>query len=392
MNEANETTLIKEIQKEYIKIDDKWMKLHFHTLIGLTLVGFVFECILGITLYATGYVEIALLRYALKYILAPLLFNLFFIASASWAVHTHRLRQKQRAYIISLLFVGVCFVIFSIHCIFDSLYLIFTIPILLTVVYSDFALTSATAFVSIAAKIISELFVVWDPDKVFPLKTQLGITNFIISIFILCIFYLVCMIVIRFLKEKNAASIQKEIEYYQVQQKLIIDELTETYNRKGLRNAFENMVEDMCENTYTFVMLDLDNFKTLNDTMGHDKGDQFLIEFSRILKRNCTDGAVPFRFGGDEFCILFSNVELDRVTAKCQNIQSDLKVYGSSIADISLSTSIGIAQYKKNMTATQLLRNTDAALYRSKESKGDICVFEDMDTPDPIEPKPSGSQ
>ncbi|MGE4483559.1 MAG: GGDEF domain-containing protein [Oscillospiraceae bacterium] len=379
MDKENESSIIIEIQSEYKKIENKWLRLHYLTFIGLVIFGFLVECILGVKLYVMGCVEISLTRYVVKYILSPLVFNSCLIFTGILAIHSSFFQQKIKVYFISLLFVGVCFVFFSVHSIFASLYLIFTAPILLTVVYSDYILTTVTAFVSIAAKTIAELFVVWDPDKINPLQSDLGLTDFVISICIMCAFYAVCIIVIRFEKQKNVASIQKEIERHQMQQRLITDELTDVSNRTALHNAFQNIVGDSSGNTYIFVMIDLDNFKTLNDTLGHDKGDQCLKEFGSILRKYRTDNSVPFRFGGDEFCILFKNTTLENVIEICKNIQNDLKNSAASNACVSLTASVGIARYTSKMSAAQLLQNTDSALYRSKATKSSICVYSDFD-------------
>ena len=249
----------------------------------------------------------------------------------------------------------------------------------MTVIYSDYVLTSVTAVLSISTKIVSDLFVVWDPDKVNPLESDLGITNLMISIFILCAFYAVCIIVIHFEKEKNAAAIQKEIGYYHTQQKLKMDELTDIYNRTALRNAFQSMEADASDNGYIFVMADIDNFKALNDTFGHDLGDRCIREFASILKKNCDKDAIPFRFGGDEFCILFKNTALKDVVFICKNIQHDLKNSAVSKARMLVTASVGIAVYEKQMSANQLLRNTDSALYRAKTVKDSIYIYESME-------------
>ena len=178
-------------------------------------------------------------------------------------------------------------------------------------------------------------------------------------------------------KRKNAASIQKEVERYQMKHRLITDELTEICNRSALRDAFQKIEKDASENIYALAMIDLDNFKTLNDTLGHDKGDQCLKEFGRILSKNCPGDVTPFRFGGDEFCIIFQNKTLGRTLEICKNIQNDLKECTMQHESIALTASIGVAYYAQPMSATQLLRNTDFALYRSKTLKNAICVYDD---------------
>ena len=377
MKDISENPNIVEIQNEYKKIDSRWLKLHYRTFICLVLFSFVVECVLCTAFFSAGYVEISLEKYIVKYVLSPLVANTLLILLGFWAMYSPRLQQTAKAYCISLVLIGVCFVIFTVHSIFNSLSMIFAAPILLTVIYSNYTLTTVTAFLSILAKTISEAYVTWDPDKISPFYSAIGMTDFVISLCILCAIYAVCVIIIRFIKDKNLASIQKEIERCQIQRKLITDELTQTYNRTALRKAFEEMEGDLSENTYIFVMIDLDNFKTLNDTMGHDNGDECLKEFGRILRRNCIDDSLPVRFGGDEFCILFKNKLAESVIETCIRIQDDLNESPVNHPTIPVTASVGIAHYKKGMAASQLLKNTDDALYRSKTLKDSICIFDD---------------
>jgi len=274
--------------------------------------------------------------------------------------------------------VMICFIIFSVHSIFTSVYIIFTIPILFTIVYGDYTLTTITALCSVFAKIFSEFFINWDPDKVNVLDSNIGLVNFIIAICFLLAFYTVCMVVIYFERGKNAVSIQRELEHCKLQQRLHNDELTSINNRTALRKAFQNMEEDTSESIYIFVMIDIDNFKVVNDTLGHAKGDSILVEFGRILKFNCAD-AMPFRFGGDEFCILFENKSLQIAVETCERIQNDFKeVVANNDVNAQLTLSFGIAQYSYEMTATQLLKNADSALYSAKTIKDAIHIYEDV--------------
>ncbi len=376
---VDENSNIIEIENEYKRIDSKWLRLHYLTSVGLVLFAFLIECILGLAFFNLGNIDLSIEKYILKYILSPLVLNAIFIIIGCWAIHTVRLTQDAKVYIVSLLFVAICFVYFTVHSIFTSLFVIFTVPMLLTIVYGNYLLTTVTALLSISAKIISELFITWDPDKLNIFDSDLGLTNFIISLSILCAFYVVCIVVIRFEREKNAASIQKEIERYQLQERLQTDELTAINNRTALRNAFQSIEEDASENTYIFVMIDLDNFKILNDTLGHDIGDQCLNDFGNILKTNCID-ATPFRFGGDEFCILFKNQTLKAVLETCERIQEGLKENAVLYTiDVPLTASFGIAHYSSEMTTAQLMKNTDSALYRSKTVKDAIYIYDDQE-------------
>ncbi len=379
MKKLDEEINIIEIQSEYKRIDGEWMRLHFKASVGLVVFTFLIECIIGLVLYNMGEINISISIYIMKYLLVPVIVNTFFINIGYFVINSSQVIHNFKVYTISLLLVAICFVIFSVHSIFTSVYMIFTIPILFTVVYSDYILTTIMALCSLVAKIFSEFFVNWDPEKMNVFDSNIGFVNFIISICFLLAFYVVCMVVIYFERGKNAVSLQRELERFKLQQRINNDELTSINNRTALRKAFQSMEEDTSGNIYFFVMIDIDNFKILNDTLGHAKGDLILMEFGRVLKFNCID-ATPFRFGGDEFCILFENQPLKKVVETCKRIQNDFKeIVANNEVNVQLTLSFGIAHYSHEMTATQLLKNADLALYSAKTIKDAIHIYNDSD-------------
>ena len=365
------------IDRELDKIDVKWMRLHFFAMMAMLFVGFVIEGIFVLEVYFSGSITIPIPRYFAKYLAAPFVCNTFLMMIAYGITKSEILSRTAKKYTISIVFVLICFVFYTVHNLFSSLYLIFTIPVLLTIVYGQYALTTVTALLGICAKSISDLVIQWDSDKTYVLATSFSRIDFATSIFVLFVFFGASIVVIFFERAKNRASAQIEIERYQLRQKLKIDELTRINNRAELQNAIEQMEKDASDNRYTFVMIDMDNFKMINDTYGHIRGDHCLKEFGEILKRSCA-GGTPFRYGGDEFCIMFVNQTLQTIKETCELIRYDLEIAAAENGiDIPLTASFGIARYKKGMTAEQLISNTDAALYRSKEIKNNMCVFDE---------------
>lgn len=372
-----ENSFVTQIENEYKRIDRKWLTLHFKTSAGLVILIFLMEFVLGVAVFILGNIEMTFPDYILKYIFAPLALNIIFISVDYWAMHSSVLVQKTKIYVVSFVLVAICFVVYSIHIIFGSLFLIFTLPVLLTVVYGDYILTSITALFAITAKIVAQLVVKWDSEAIGAFSTTYSSTNFIISAIILCTFFVVCLIVIRFEKEKIEASILKEIERYSLQIKSQTDELTSLLNRSALRNAFSSMEQDTSANSYIFVMIDLDHFKLLNDTRGHAYGDKCLNAFGKILKANAPD-ASSFRFGGDEFCILFKNQSMQTVEKSCHDIQRDFKLFTeTSLSGLPVGVSFGIARFENQTTASQLLKSTDSALYRAKRVSDSIIIDDD---------------
>lgn len=376
MEKIQESDIQKEFQKEYNRIDHKWLGLHFRTSVALVAFSFFVECFLGYIICNSDELNTTVPIFIIKFILIPGFLNFTCIMVDYFVIRTGAISQKKKVYIVSFLFVVICFVLFTVHIIFNALYFIFAVPVLLTIIYADYRLTVKTSLLCMVSIVISELFIKWDLDKVSIYESSLRLGDFLISLFILCAFSAVSMVVIRFEREKNAAGIQKEIERHRLQQKLQIDELTGIYNRRAFHDAIKDMEGDDSGSTYIFAMIDIDNFKTLNDTLGHPVGDYFLVQLGRILKRNCGD-AVPFRYGGDEFCILFCNCEMKEVIRICDQIKNDLRtVTIDSGENVTLTASFGIADYRNDMDAARLLINTDRALYSAKEVKNTIRVFQ----------------
>ena len=370
-----EKNYIAEIQSEYRRIDNKWLNLHYKTSAVLVLFSIFVECLVGVIMCNSDALSTTIPMFILKLFVIPCSLILSFLFVDYVAMNSKHLSQTAKIYIVSLIFVLICFVLFTIHIVFSALYFIFVVAILLTTIYADYLLTSITATLSIISLIISELFIKWDIDKVSIFTNAIRLGDFIIAIFLLLGFSAVCMIVIYYEREKNAASIQKERERYELEQKLKIDDLTGIYNRTAFRDEIRNMAEDDTENSYVFAMIDIDNFKNINDNLGHVIGDLCLIEFAKILTTNCGT-ALPFRFGGDEFCILFKNSTLDNIIEICEKIQHDFSKLELTKNDaLALTASFGIAHHIKDMTISELVVNTDKALYEAKTVKNSIRIF-----------------
>lgn len=126
------------------------------------------------------------------------------------------------------------------------------------------------------------------------------------------------------------------------------------------------------------LMLDLDNFKNVNDTLGHNAGDQLLIEVAHRFVQQIREGDLLCRIGGDEFAILAQNlddpVKIEHLTKRILDTLS--KPFIIDGVSLTVTTSIGVANYPDNATdAVQLLKCADVAMYRSKGLGRNQCHF-----------------
>jgi len=142
------------------------------------------------------------------------------------------------------------------------------------------------------------------------------------------------------------------------------DELTGVLNRTGYELVFSGI---HYETTY-MIMLDVDNFKAINDTCGHEIGDRVLVRLARVLKRHFRAEDYICRIGGDEFVVFMVNTakeQYDLVTAKIEEIRHELIESDDGLP--SLMVSAGIAHGSDFSDATAWFEEADEAMYRAKQ-------------------------
>ncbi|MBM6618093.1 EAL domain-containing protein [Bacillus suaedaesalsae] len=158
------------------------------------------------------------------------------------------------------------------------------------------------------------------------------------------------------------------------------DQLTGLYNRDKYAQVVERFIQEENENKQiTILLIDLDDFKHINDTLGHSTGDQLLINVSNKLRELFLPDHDLFRLGGDEFVVLITHaITRDETINICQNIIQIIKE-PISIGDHQLytSASIGIAFYPEHATDSKfLLKQADLAMYRAKnEGKNNYFIY-----------------
>lgn len=153
------------------------------------------------------------------------------------------------------------------------------------------------------------------------------------------------------------------------------DPLTELLNRRALQNAVEEELKKKA--TGYFIFIDIDNFKTYNDTYGHSNGDLCLKHCARTMKKCFPEDSILGRYGGDEFVVCLKGATQEETYAYMQEFQSWLTPLTLSTGEVAeLSVSAGGAAYPdQGEDFVSLCRSADAALYEVKQNgKGDFRV------------------
>jgi diguanylate cyclase len=174
---------------------------------------------------------------------------------------------------------------------------------------------------------------------------------------------------------EQVAGLQKKLEEAKAEASL--DGLTGIANRRNFDFTVQRWIvaHDKSEEPLTVTLLDLDNFKQVNDNFGHQTGDQVLIATAMEISRNIRASDFLARYGGEEFVILSSGMKLaesqKRFTAllkKIENMQIECRNAEKKNPIVSITASGGVAEYALGENTADLIRRADEALYEAKRA------------------------
>jgi diguanylate cyclase (GGDEF)-like protein len=156
------------------------------------------------------------------------------------------------------------------------------------------------------------------------------------------------------------------------------DQLTGFKNRRSLIKNLSELVSSKTKGKVALLILDIDNFKYINDTMGHCFGDQLLMKVSDRFESLIEDDCKIYRLGGDEFVILFENFDeiatIEKLAVKL--LKGCTTGFFIDLSNIFISISIGISLYPEHGdNLDELLKNADIAVYKAKEKGKNRIVF-----------------
>ncbi len=182
---------------------------------------------------------------------------------------------------------------------------------------------------------------------------------------------------IRQLRKETITLAQSQAHYKKISE---IDGLTGLYNKRQLFQLVEEEIENTAdtERPLSLLIMDVDNFKNYNDSYGHPEGDLVLQSLAAVIKKEIRENDAAFRYGGEEFVVLFPNSGIDQSFRAAERIR---KTFASQIftpngnGDIFVTISLGLAQHQSYESLEGLIRRADQALYDAKhQGKNKVVV------------------
>lgn len=184
--------------------------------------------------------------------------------------------------------------------------------------------------------------------------------------------------------ERHARALSAQRQFEQINQEIeryrsmaLEDALTGLANRRQIDTQLTDMLEQatQTETLFSVALADIDHFKSINDRFSHAMGDTVLKHISQILRKQCRGEDIAGRYGGEEFILLFRDLDLARAAEICERIRDAIARYDweAICPGLQVTLSIGVAATTFGQHGTDLLANVDHLLYEAKRA-GRNCV------------------
>ena len=155
---------------------------------------------------------------------------------------------------------------------------------------------------------------------------------------------------------------EKRLEYLS-----ITDKLTSIYNRNRFEIVLGAWIKNKRHDPFSLLLFDIDDFKKVNDCLGHTAGDQALVKIAEIISAHIRDEDIFARWGGEEFVILFDSTGIEKASELAERLRRVVEVNPWGEAG-KITISIGVAEYRQNETIVEFVNRADEKMYEAKKS------------------------
>lgn len=247
----------------------------------------------------------------------------------------------------------------------------FIFPMVLSTVFNDRKLLNQSVHITAATYLFMALLLYFE-NKI----TVLVNLNVAILFGFMLVSYLCAGISVKYSENSSQIINSQASDNERLKDRVRHDGMTGLYNHRTFYSTLDKAISAYHSDDIKIclAMIDIDDFKFINDTYGHDCGDMVIIALSDLMKELCIGDKVC-RYGGEEFGIIFLNKELEEAQALVQTILDLFSKYEFDFTDKKVTISGGICQYDGVMTKDELFAEADRKLYEAKhEGKNKVVV------------------
>lgn len=343
-----------------------WQKSILFTCLIVSIVILCFEIFSYTTLLKNSERVVFSFNYILLRIITPSLLNFGAFLTGFIAKRNNKISVKAKNYLSTFSVFMICSVLSIFHNFFHVLLAAPACCFFVSSVFGDTKILRVNAILTIISYTVAAICFWFDPAT--GSSTYKLLTIAITAALILCA-YLFSQTIVKSQAEKLDYIHLNYKRQTVLIEELKIDPLTRLYNRKALRGTLTRTISrSRGEDIKPFlVIIDIDDFKKINDKYGHIRGDEVLTLISYVIKNNMGSFRKAFRFGGEEFVLLFDDSFPSQVIYTVESIRADFEKARFEFApEKAFTLSAGIAALKKKDDPTFWLDRADKALYSAK--------------------------
>lgn len=214
------------------------------------------------------------------------------------------------------------------------------------------------------------------PERIIPYNLKLsrfidiGITYILISLFIL-------VVLIKVMTEYNNKIKELNLSRKKLEKLATVDSLSGLYNRRYAMDKLNKNVSSM-NNEFSIIMIDIDNFKIINDSYGHSIGDDVIITIGNTLKDNLRSSDIISRIGGEEYFIILEKTNEQQAKIKAENIRKTIENLKWFDSNLNVTVSLGVYTPKNHERTDEVMKIVDEFLYIAKNNGKNKVVSEDI--------------
>lgn len=282
--------------------------------------------------------------------------------------------------VICLGLMEICMEVQIIHCDLTVLMIVPVIAVFVTMMLMERKL----AYIELGLSFLSSLIAAFRAYKMgFYSSTSDAVQNCAAAFCLIIAVYVITINIADYEKAQMDALNEVQRRQSNLMEEMKIDPLTGLFNRKTfdesvsvrIANTIDYELRGQVTNYPIMAVLDVDLFKRINDTYGHIRGDDVLMTLSSIMRNTTSGKASAFRYGGEEFVILFDKQSIDAVVEIIEEIRTRFSEVRYPFAPgVRVTVSAGVAQLEVGMDGKSWFALADSALYKAKKTGRDKVI------------------
>lgn len=343
-------SLFKKLGADIIKVN----KMLFAVFTGIDLVYYI--------LYLLGVVRVGmpLLEYTLINVLRPLTYNILVMSIGYWWLNKKTGFGGAGALFVTNLLFGVRMLV---HSDMTSLFPLLSTPLFLGILYANRQLVKRLFFQGLCIYGVNFFLI---NISVFSVKNAGFYPSFFTSLVSLICCYMCVNMLIEYEEDKQEIVYRYKRDYESIRNDACLDGLTKVYNFKALNEVATDWVEN--KKNVVFCLIDIDDFKKVNDTYGHEFGNVVLKRLGVLLNYRSSDNIMVARYGGEEFAILAYGMDAKGMFTLVDKLRKNFRLEEYRETDDAISFSGGIGIFVNGMSVSELFASADRKLYEAKKN------------------------